>query len=456
MSNFIPTDRKTDYLLPPSVDDWLTQDHLARFVVEVIDGLDLSKLTRQYAGRGSKAHHPATLLAILVYGYCTGIFSSRKLEMATYDSVAFRYIAAGSHPDHDTLATFRRRFIDELAGLFVQVLEMATEMKLLKLGTVCLDGTKIHANASRHSALSHGHIVKLEAQLKQEVLELLALAEAADTANIPDGMSLPKELKLREDRLAAMATAKAKIAARAAERYAREKAEYDEKMSKREAKAKANQSGKKPGGKPPAEPQPGVKDSDQINLTDEGSRIMPVAGGGFEQCYNAQAAVDAPTMLVVATTVTQAPNDKQQVQPMIEVLQEQAPKLGEVETLIADTGFCSEKNILACEEANMEPLIAVARQDHHPHWSERFTEPPPLKADATPMQAMTHRLTTLAGKAAYALRKQTVEPVFGIIKSVMGFRQFSLRGLRKVTGEWNLVCLAWNVKRMAVLRLKVG
>ena len=456
MSNFIPTDRKTDYLLPPSVDDWLTQDHLARFVVEVIDGLDLSKLTRQYAGRGSKAHHPATLLAILVYGYCTGIFSSRKLEMATYDSVAFRYIAAGSHPDHDTLATFRRRFIDELAGLFVQVLEMATEMKLLKLGTVCLDGTKIHANASRHSALSHGHIVKLEAQLKQEVLELLALAEAADTANIPDGMSLPKELKLREDRLAAMATAKAKIAVRAAERYAREKAEYDEKMSKREAKAKANQSGKKPGGKPPAEPQPGVKDSDQINLTDEESRIMPVAGGGFEQCYNAQAAVDAPTMLVVATTVTQAPNDKQQVQPMIEVLQEQAPKLGEVETLIADTGFCSEKNILACEEANMEPLIAVARQDHHPHWSERFTEPPPLKADATPMQAMTHRLTTLAGKAAYALRKQTVEPVFGIIKSVMGFRQFSLRGLRKVTGEWNLVCLAWNVKRMAVLRLKVG
>lgn len=453
MSNFIPTDRKTDYLLPPSVDDWLTQDHLARFVVEVIDGLDLSKLTRQYAGRGSKAHHPATLLAILVYGYCTGIFSSRKLEMATYDSVAFRYIAAGSHPDHDTLATFRRRFIDELAGLFVQVLEMATEMKLLKLGTVCLDGTKIHANASRHSALSHGHIVKLQAQLKQEVQELLALAEAADTANTPDGMSLPKELKLREDRLAAMAAAKAKIAARAAERYAHEKAEFDEKMGKREAKAK--ETGKKPGGKPPTEPEPGVKDSDQINLTDEESRIMKVSGG-FEQCYNAQAGVDAATMLVVATTLTQAPNDKQQVQPMIKVLQEQAPQLGDVQTLIADNGYCSENNIVLCEEAKMEPLIAQARQDHHPHWSERFTEPEPLRLDATPMQAMAHRLATKAGKAAYALRKQTVEPVFGIIKSVMGFRQFSLRGLRKVTGEWNLVCLAWNVKRMAVLRLKVG
>ena len=454
MSNFILTDRKTDYLLPPSVDDWLTQDHLARFVVEVIDGLDLSNLTRQYAGRGSKAHHPATLLAILVYGYATGVFSSRKLEMATYDSVAFRYIAAGSHPDHDTLATFRRRFIDHLSDLFVQVLELAREMKLLKLGTVCLDGTKIHANASRHSALSYGHIIKLEAQLKAEVQELLALAEDADTANTPDGMSLPQELKLREDRLAVMVIAKVKIAARAAERYAREQAEFDEKMGKRQAKEQETK--KKPRGKTPIAPVPGAKDSDQINLTDEESRIMPVSGGGFEQCYNAQAGVDAATMLVVATTVTQAPNDKQQVQPMINILQEQAPKLGEVETLVADTGYCSEKNVLACNAAKIEPLIAVARHDHHPHWSERFTEPAPLNANATPMQTMTHRLTTLAGRAVYAIRKQTVEPVFGIIKSVMGFRQFSLRGLRKVTGEWSLVCLAWNIKRMAVLRPKVG
>jgi transposase len=454
MSNFILTDRKTDYLLPPSLDDWLTQDHLARFVVEVIDGLDLSNLTRQYAGRGSKAHHPATLLAILVYGYSTGVFSSRKLEMATYDSVAFRYIAAGSHPDHDTLATFRRRFIDELAGLFVQVLEMAKEMKLLKMGTVCLDGTKIHANASRHSALSHGHIVKLEDQLQQEVQELLALAEAADTANTPDGMSLPKELKLRQDRLAAMAAAKAKIAARAAERYAREKAEFDEKMNKRQAKA--DETGKKPRGKTPAEPEPGVRDSDQINLTDEESRIMPVSGGGFDQCYNAQAGVDANTMLVVASTLTQAPNDKKEVQPILNVLQAQQAKLGTAATLIADTGYCSENNVKICEQAKLVPLIAVARQDHHPHWRERFTEPAPVQEDATPMQAMTHRLTTLAGRAAYAIRKQTVEPVFGIIKSVMGFRQFSLRGLRKVTGEWNLVCLAWNVKRMAVLRPNVG
>ena len=452
MPNFIQTDRKTDYLLPPSVDDWLNEDHLARFVVEVVDQLDLSNLTRQYAGRGSKAHHPATLLAILVYGYATGVFSSRRLERATYDSVAFRYIAAGTHPDHDTLATFRRRFLDELAGLFVQVLEVALEMKLLKLGTVCLDGTKIHANASRHSALSHGHIEKLEVQLKAEVQDLFAQAESADQANVPDGVSLPDEIKRREDRLAAMAAAKVKISARAEERYQREKAEYDEKMAARTAKEK--DTGNKPGGKPPQAPTPGPKDSDQINLTDAESRIMPVSGGGFEQCYNAQAAVDVATMLVVATGLTQAPNDKEQVAPMLETLKAQAAVLGTAERLIADTGFSSEKNIKACEAAGIEPLIAVARDEHHPGWRERHSEPLPLPTDATPMQAMAHKLKTKAGRAAYALRKQTVEPVFGIIKSVMGFRQFSLRGLNKVSGEWSLVCLAWNLKRMAVLRLQ--
>lgn len=454
MTNFIFTDRKTDYLLPPSLDDWLTEDHLARFVVEVVDQLDISNLTRQYAGRGSKAYHPATLLALLVYGYATGVFSSRKLERATYDSVAFRYISAGSHPDHDTLATFRRRFLGEFEALFVQVLELAREMKLLKLGTVCLDGTKVHANASRHSALSHGHIEKLEVQLKAEVQELLALAEQADQADVPDGMSLPEEIKRREDRLAVMVEAKRKIAARAQERYEREKAEYDEKMAQRAAKEK--DAGKKSNRKLPKEPEAGPKDSDQINLTDEESRIMPVSGGGFEQAYNAQAGVDAATMLVVATHVTQAPNDKEQVEPMLAILAAQSQTLGEVACLIADTGFCSEKNILACEKAGLEPLIALARDAHHPDWRDRHSEPAPLPESASLTQKMGHRLKTKAGRALYALRKQTVEPVFGIIKSVMGFRQFSLRGLRKVTGEWNLVCLAWNVKRMAVLRPKFG
>jgi len=454
MSDFVTVDRKTGYLLPPSMDDWLSQDHLARFIVEVVDQLDLSELTGQYAGRGSKAHHPATLLAILVYGYATGVFSSRKLERATYDSVAFRYIAAGSHPDHDTLASFRRRFLVELQGLFVQVLELAKEMKLLKLGTVCLDGTKIHANASRHSALSHGHIEKLEVQLKAEVAELFALAESADQSSVPDGVSLPEEIKRREDRLAAMALAKTKIAARAGERHDREQREYEQKVAARAAKQE--RTGKKPGGKPPQAPPSGPVATDQVNLTDEDSRIMPVAGGGFEQAYNAQAAVDAATMLVIGSGVTQAPNDKEQIAPMLQTLAAQSPRLGVVEQLIADTGFHSQNNIQACAAANIEPLIAPARDPHHPGWRERHTEPAALPDNPTPAQAMAHRLKTKAGRALYALRKQTVEPVFGIIKSAMGFRQFSLRGLAQVRGEWTLVCLAWNLKRMAVLRPQFG
>jgi transposase len=306
MSNFRQVDRQTGFLLPPSVDEWLPERHLARFVVEVIDGLDLRALSGSYRGSGSASYHPSVLLGLLVYGYATGVFSSRKLERATYDSVAFRFIAANDHPDHDTIATFRRRFLPEIEGLFVKVLVLAREMGVLKLGTVALDGTKIHANASRHSALSYEHAGKLEAQLKAEVGVLLAKAEAADQADIPDGMSIPEELERREERLKKLAEARAKIEARASERFAREQAEYEAKIAAREAKAKA--SGKKPGGKPPAPPTPGPGPSDQINLTDEDSRIMPVAGGGFEQCYNAQAVVAADSLLVVATDVVQAAN----------------------------------------------------------------------------------------------------------------------------------------------------
>ena len=359
MSRFITNDRKTAYLMPPSLEDWLNEDHLARFIVEVIDQLDLSNLTRQYAGRGSKAHHPATLLGILVYGYATGVFSSRKLERATYDSVAFRYIAAGSHPDHDTLAAFRRRFLVEVVSVFMQVLELAKEMHLLTLGTISLDGTKIHANASRHSALSYGHIEKLEVQLKAEVQELLALAEQADGADTPDGVSLPDEIKRREDRATVMADAKRKIAARAEERFQREKADYEEKMARRAAREK--EAGKKLGGKPPKAPEPGPRASDQINLTDEESRIMPVAGGGFEQCYNAQAVVAAGSLLVVAADVCQATNDKQQLAPMLGKLAALPADLGKPETLLADTGYFSAANVQACGAAGIEPLIALGR-----------------------------------------------------------------------------------------------
>jgi transposase len=449
MSNFREVDRQTGYLLPPSVNEWLPEQHLARFVVEVIERLDLSLMVKAYRGSGSASYHPSVLLGLLVYGYATGVFSSRQLERATYDSVAFRFITANDHPDHDTIATFRRRFLKEIETLFVGVLLLAREMGLLKLGTVALDGTKIHANASRHSALSYEHASKIEAQLRAEVAELLALAEAEDKAEVPDGMSVPEELARREDRLARLAEAKAKIEARAQERFAREQAEHEAKLAARAEKEKTT--GKKPGGKPPAPPtaDPGAKD--QVNLTDEDSRIMPVAGGGFEQAYNAQAAVAAGSMLVVVADVVQAANDKQQIEPTLARLGQLPEALGTPETLLADNGYFSAANVTACAAAKINPLIAMGRERHHPSWRERFAEAPPAPTDPTPLDAMRHRLATPEGKKLYGLRKQTPEPVFGIIKSVMGFRQFLLRGLDKVKGEWSLVTMAWNIKRMFAL-----
>ena len=447
---FHPINRDTDYLLPPSVQDWLPESHLARYVVDVVEGLDLSALVRAYVGCGSEAYHPATLLSLLIYGYATGTFSSRKIERATYDSLAFRYIACNRHPDHDTLVTFRKRFGQEFQSAFVQVLEVAREKQLSRFGTVSLDGTKIHANASRHSALSYGHAEKIEAHLKAEVQELLALAEAADQSSVPDGVSLPDEIKRREDRLAAIATAKAKIEARAKERYEQAQVAHNAQMAARAKKEAAT--GKKPGGKPPKPPEADPRADDQINLTDEASRIMKVAGGGFEQCYNAQALVDTESMLILVPHVSQDTNDKQQVAPMVDKLQANPEGLNQPGTLLADTGYFSEKNVESCVDAKITPLIAVKRDQHHPQWRDRFTEPGALAEDASSVDTMKHALTTKDGRTAYALRKQTVEPVFGIIKSVMGFRQFLLRGLENVQNEWTLVCLAWNLKRMAVLR----
>jgi len=452
MRRFRLIDRETDYLLPPSVQDWLPQSHLARYVVDVVEGLDLSAIERAYAGRGSDAYHPALLLSLLIYGYATGTHSSRKIERATYDSLAFRFIACDQHPDHDTLANFRRRFGEQFAAIFVQVLQLARENQLSRFGTVSLDGTKIHANASRHSALSYGHAEKIEAQLQAEVQEMLALAEAADQSTVPDGVSLPDEIQRREDRLAAIARAKAVIEERAKARDEREQAEYQAKLAQREAKQKAT--GKKPGGKPPEPPQAGPRADDQINLTDEDSRIMKVSGGGFDQCYNGQAVVDAESMLILASHLTQAGNDKEQVAPMLAALQALPDGWSAPQMLLADTGYFSAKNVEACTVAGIEPLMAVGRDEHHPAWRERFQEPTALPAPASRVEQMKHTLKTQSGRAVYALRKQTVEPVFGIIKSVMNFRQFLLRGLAQVSHEWTLVCLAWNFKRMAVLRPK--
>ncbi len=258
------------------------------------------------------------LLGLLIHGYAREVYSSRELEQATYDSVAFRFIAANDHRDHDTSATFRRRFLTEIEPLFVDVLLLARQAGILKLGTVALDGTKIHADASRHSALSWKRACEIEARLRAEVASLMALGEAADAAEVPDGMSVPEELARREDRLAELAAAKAELEARAAERHAREQAEYEEKMRAREEKAA--RTGRKPGGRPPTPPEPGPRAKDQLNLTDPDSRIMPVAGGGFEQCYNAQATVAAGSLLVITADVVQAPNDKREIEPALAAL----------------------------------------------------------------------------------------------------------------------------------------
>jgi transposase len=446
MSNFRPIDRQTGFLLPPSVDEWLPEKHLARFVVEVIDGLDLRVMRGSYRGSGSASYPPSLLLGVLVYGYATGVFSSRKLERASYDSVAFRFIAANQHPDHDTIAAFRRRFLQEIEGLFVQVLEVAREMGVLQMGTVALDGTKIHANASRHSALSYEHAGRIEAQLKAEVAELLAQAEAADRSDLPDGLSIPDELARREERLAKLTEARARIEARARERFEREQAEHEARLAARDAKAA--KTGRKPRGKPPQPPVEGPEPTDQINLTDEASRIMPVAGGGFEPCYNAQAAVAAGRLLVVAADVVQATNDKQQLAPMLGKLAALPEDLGQPETLLADSGYFSAANVETCQAAGIAPLIALGREGHHPSLGKRFAKAPPAPDNPTPVEAMAYRLKTTEGKKLYALRKHTPEPVFGIIKSVLGFRQFLLRGLDHVRGEWNLVTMAWNLKRM--------
>lgn len=376
MGRFLPIDRDSEYLFPPSVQDWLPENHLARYIANVIESLDLSALERQYAGCGSEAYHPASLLSLLIYGYATGVFSSRGIERATYDSVAFRYLACNRHPHHDTLATFRRRFIGTFKDLFVQVLQIAQANRLSRFGTVSLDGTKIHANASRHSALSYGHAERIEAQLRQEVQQLLDLAEQADQSELPDALSVPDEIARRQAQLEAIAAAKRKIEARAKARYEREKAEFDARLKAREEAAA--RTGRKPRGKPPTPPSAGPRPEDQINLTDDESRLMKVAGGGFEQCYNAQAAVDSETRLVLAAQLTQAANDKQQVEPMLKRLKALPEGLNRPDVLLADAGYYSEANVKACAAAKITPLIAHKREAHHLSWQERCKEPAPL------------------------------------------------------------------------------
>jgi hypothetical protein len=366
------------------------------------------------------------------------VHSSRKIELATYDSVAFQYVAANSHPDHDMLATLRRRFLPQVEAPFVQVLLLARQMKLIKLGQVALDGTKIGANASQHKALSWAHAEKIEAQLLQQVQGLLALAEQADDSALPIGLDVQAEIARRETRLAAIAQAKAKIEQRAQQRQRREQQDYEAKLARREATRAA---GKMPSGQQPGPPAPGPQATDQVNLTDEDSRILPASGGGFVQGYNAEAVVDTATLLVLATHLTQAPNDKQQLAPALRRLGALPAALGQIDTVLADSGYFSAANVAACEAAGIAPLVALQRDAHHVPVLERFAADAPALQTDDPVVRKAHRLSTRAGRSLYALRKQTVEPVFGIIKQVMGWRRVSLRGLAQAAGEWTLAAL---------------
>ena len=447
---FRPLDRETPYLLPPSLQEWLPEHHLARFVAEVVAQLDLSRIEDAYAGRGSKAYHPALLTGLLFYGYATGVFSSRKLEAATYDSVAFRFLCANTHPDHDTIATFRRRFLSELEPLFLQILLIAREAGLLKLGAVSLDGTKVKANASKHKALSYDYASKLEAQLQAEIQELLRRAEEADRLHeAKEDVDLPAELARRQERLQVIREAKRKIEERARERHEADEAAYEEKMARRRAKEEAT--GKKTPGRAPKPPESAApRGKDQVSLTDEESRIMPTSGGGFEQAYNAQALVDVATHLVLSGYVTQAPNDKQQLVPALARLEELPEQMGKATHLVAGNGYFSTPNVEAARGAGIEPLIALGRERHNVPLEERLAsadpEEPPEEASA--LDEMAWRLQTREGRALYGKRKSTVETVFGIMKSALGFRQFLLRGLRQVSGEWTLVRIAYNLKRL--------
>jgi transposase len=474
-----------------------------RFIMTAVASLDLKQFNDAYGRHGSPAYPPFMMLTLLIYGYVTGVFSSRKIEAATYDSIAMRFIAGNTHPCYVTIAEFRRRFLSQFKDVFRQVLLIAHQMEFVSLGQVAVDGSKLKANASRHAALSYAHADKLEARFTREVEMLILEGEKADNDRVITTDELTKDIDLRRDWLAEIAQAKAEITARAAARYPDEKAAYDielaayearqakrearerveaekhaawdaahpENAAKREARraakvielavkraaspagAEAPAPAKRPRN-PPVAPVPGPRPTDQVNLTDPESRIMPSPTGGFVQAYNIQIAVTTGSMLVVALDVTQDTNDKKQVAPMLVHLAQIPPELGVPTAFLGDAGFHSAENIDLCNSAGIAPVIVAKREPHHPDVLDRYSEPEPLAEGASAVEKAAHYLKTKAGRAVFALRKQTVEPVFGIIKSVMGFRQFSMRGLAAAKGELALVCLAWNFKRMGVLRLQ--
>src|SRR3989304_4379908 len=436
----------------------LPPNHLTRFVVDIITHLDLGLIYGRYGVLGGEAIAPEILLGLLFYGYASGVFSSRKIERATYENLAFRYIAGDLHPDHDTLAHFRKTFLGEMQGLFVQILLLAQAAGVLKLGNISLDGSKLHADASKSHAVSYKRLIELECQLRGEVQELFTLAEQADQgeAQLPEGLVILDELAIRAERLENLARAKAVLEVRAQARYAAEQAEYEAKVKERTKKARKRQH--KPKGRPPTLPEPGPRDKDQYNFTDPESRIMKNSRNqGVDQHYNVQVAVDQESLLILAPALSNHPNDKQEAEPTLEAI---SPKLGKPKAAALDNGYFRAAYIETFEDHQVEVYIATGREPHHKDWGTFFQEQPePPAENASPKVKMAYKLQTQIGQAIYRLRKCTVEPVIGIIKEVLGFRQSSLRlpaqagGLKAAAGEWCLVCLAFRLRRQVYAHL---
>lgn len=431
-----------------SLREALPANHLARFVVDVVAELDLVRIYERYGLRGGEAYAPELLLALLFYGYATGVFGSRKIEKATYESLPFRFVAGGLHPDHDTLANFRKTFRAEIKDLFVQMLRLAQAAGYLQLGHISMDGSKVHANAAKSKAVSYKRRLALETHLQAEVDQLFLLAEQADRHELPESLNVADEIALRQERLVRLAEARQVLQARAQERQAAEQAEYEAKQRAREAKAK--RSGRKPPDRPPTPPSAEPQDKDQYNFTDPESRIMKCSSSAsFEQAYNAPVAVDQDHLFIVACSLSNHPNDKAEAEPTLAAL---PSELGTPAAAALDNGFWSEQNLTALQERHIEPYIATGREPHHQSWQERFAaEPQPPPENAGAQVKMAYKLRTEIGQAIYRLRKCTVEPVIGIIRAVLGFRQFSLRGLDSADCEWCLVCLAFNLKRLHTL-----
>jgi transposase len=429
-----------------TIDDCLPADHLARFIVVIVGMLDLSAFYAYYASTGGEAIDPKVLLALLLYAYATGMFSSRQIEQATYEVIPFRFLAGGLHPDHSTLAWFRKQFLAEIKLVFAQLLLIAHELGYLSLGNISLDGSRIHADASKSQAVSYGRLQQLEGRLQQEVEELLRLGEQTDATELPPGLVVETEVAFRQARLVNLAQAKTILEARAAERYQAELVEYE---AKRRARAeKAQESGRKPRGPEPQPPQPsGPRAKDQYNFTDPQSSIMKNStNAGFDQHYNVQVAVEQTNLFIVGNSLSNHPVDTYQAIPTVDAI---PPEIGHPKAAALDKIYFAPRNIQDFAARQIEPFIATGREPHHRSWQERFAQTPePPPDDASPIIKMAYKLQTELGKAVYGLRKSTVEPVIGIIKEVLGFRQFSLRGLAAAAGEWCLVCLAWNLKRL--------